>query len=638
VSKAAAIVEVAGWSREATPGDAESRLRDFLEISSDWVWETDAELRFTAVSGRLEELTGVAVAEVLGKTRREVMLDTESPAARRHLADLEARRPFRDFVYVASRPNGRRWSKISGKPVFDAAGRFQGYRGIGSDVTAEHEARGRADQLYASFAEALESVPASVILCDADERILLFNSVTRGFFPRVAHLLAPGVSFAEVLRAQAFSGFIPESVGREEEWLAERLRRFRNPEGTITRLYGDGRWVQIIERRTSDGGTIGVRVDVTDLKRHEEELATQSARLQATLDNISQGLGVFDSELRLAAFNGRFVELLGYPPGLAAIGRPFAELTRWTARNGEYGPEDPETYVASRLELVTRPEPHVVERRRPNGTVLEIAGRPMPGGGFVSTYTDITERKAAKDAIESHARELERSNAELEQFAYIASHDLQEPLRMVASYCQLLQRRYKGKLDADADEFIGFAVEGASRMQRMINELLNYSRVGRKSGPSSVVATGEIAAGAVASLKLAIEEAGATVEIGELPTVVGEKTLLHQLLQNLIGNAIKFRGETPVKVTVSAEREGAMWRFAVADTGIGIEKDYLERIFLIFQRLHERSKYPGTGIGLAVCKKVVEHHGGRIWVESEPGKGSTFFFTLPVLAEQGSAA
>jgi light-regulated signal transduction histidine kinase (bacteriophytochrome) len=254
----------------------------------------------------------------------------------------------------------------------------------------------------------------------------------------------------------------------------------------------------------------------------------------------------------------------------------------------------------------------------------------MPGGGFVTTYTDVTEQRRAEQQLAEHARELERSNSELEQFAYVASHDLQEPLRMVASYCQLLQRRYKGKLDQDADEFIGFAVEGATRMQRMINELLNYSRVGRKSAGFAPVETREAVGVALESLAAAIEDTGAAVTVGELPRVVGEATLLQQLFQNLVGNALKFRrDDVRPEIAIAAERCDEAWEFTVRDNGIGIEPEYAERIFLLFQRLHERTKYPGTGIGLALCKKVVEHHGGRIWVESAPGGGSVFRFTIP---------
>jgi PAS domain S-box-containing protein len=615
---------------ERALAEAEGRLRDYLEVSSDWIWETDAALRFTQFSGRLREVSGVDPATLLGRSRAELMASADDPAARLHLADLAARRPFRDYAYPTRTELGTRWFKVSGKPVFGPDGGFRGYRGTGTDLTAEIEARRRAEELHARFAEAMESVPASVLLCDADDRIVMFNSITAGFFPRATRFLVRGGPVIDLIRAQAASGFVPEASGRVEEWLADRMRRHRDPRGfDVVRLYGDGRWVRIIERPTSDGGTIGIRVDVSDLKQHEEALARQSAFLQVTLDSISQGLAAYDGDLRLVAMNRKFVDMLELPDALSHPGSSFQALIRFNAERGEYGPVDAEATVADRVALVRRPEPHCLERMRHDGTVLEVRGHPMPAGGFVTTYTDVTERKRAEQALGEHAKELQRSNAELEQFAYIASHDLQEPLRMVASYCQLLQRRYKGKLDADADEFIGYAVEGAGRMQRMINDLLNYSRVGRRGGQFEPVAMQGVADAVLKNLELAIGDAGATVAIGELPTVQGDRTLLHQLLQNLVGNALKFRRDAPVGIEVSAERDGDVWRFRVADDGIGIEAEYLERIFLIFQRLHERGKYPGTGIGLAVCKKVVEHHGGRIWVESTPGQGSMFFFTLP---------
>jgi PAS domain S-box-containing protein len=617
--------------------EAETRLRDFLEISSDWIWETGPDLRFTRFDGRLAEISGFDMGTLIGKSRRDLMGDIANPEARRHLAALEARQPFRDFSYSSATPRGKRWFRISGKPVFDRFGTFLGYRGTGCDVTAEVEARQRADAVHARFVEAIESIPASLILCDADDRIVLFNSITHDFFPRVHDVLKPGTRFGDLLRAQAESGFIPGARGRVEAWLDERMAQHRAPAGVnITRLYGDGRWVQIIERPTADGGSIGIRIDVTALKRSEEELGIKSRLLQATLDHIDQGLSVIDGKLELAAFNKRFLELLGFPAELGRIGTPFSEFIRCNAERGEYGPGDVDRLVDERMELFRDPVSHRIERVRYDGTVLDIAGQPMPGGGFVTTYTDITTRKRAEEAVAAHAKELERSNAELEQFAYVASHDLQEPLRMVASYCQLLQRRYKGKLDSDADEFIGYAVEGAGRMQRMINDLLGYSRVGRRGGTPERVSMGEVLSGVLSSLQLAIEDAGASVEVGTLPEVTGIRSQLQQLFQNLIGNGLKFRGEEASRIRVDAERDGAFWRFSVADNGIGIDREYLERIFLIFQRLHERSRYPGTGIGLAVCKKVVEHHGGRIWVESEPGRGSTFFFTLPIAEDAAS--
>ncbi|WP_022851175.1 ATP-binding protein [Limisalsivibrio acetivorans] len=226
--------------------------------------------------------------------------------------------------------------------------------------------------------------------------------------------------------------------------------------------------------------------------------------------------------------------------------------------------------------------------------------------------------------------ELERSNEELEQFAYIASHDLQEPLRMIASYTQLLKKRYSDKLDEDAIEFIDYAVDGANRMQVLINDLLKYSRVGTKGEEFTHVNMNDVLDMVKANLKAPIEETGAVVEHGKLPTIMADSSQMVQLFQNLIGNAIKFRkeGETP-KIEIFTEKKGKFFRFGVKDNGIGIEEKYLERIFVIFQRLHTRDEFPGTGIGLAICKKIVERHGGEITVESISGEGSTFLFTLP---------
>jgi light-regulated signal transduction histidine kinase (bacteriophytochrome) len=225
--------------------------------------------------------------------------------------------------------------------------------------------------------------------------------------------------------------------------------------------------------------------------------------------------------------------------------------------------------------------------------------------------------------------ELERSNADLEQFAYVASHDLQEPLQMVSSFVQLLARRYHGKLDSTADEYINYAVSGAARMRALINDLLNYSRVGTRGAKFEAIDCEKVLAVALTNLSVAIEQANATVTHDPLPTVTADSAQLTQVFQNLIGNGIKFSAGKPPCVHISAAANNGNWQFAFQDQGEGIEPQYFDRIFIIFQRLHKRNEYEGTGIGLAICKKIVERHGGRIWVESKPGQGSTFFFTIP---------
>lgn len=248
----------------------------------------------------------------------------------------------------------------------------------------------------------------------------------------------------------------------------------------------------------------------------------------------------------------------------------------------------------------------------------------------IAEFSDITAFKHTQEALARRTEELANSNRELEQFAYVASHDLQEPLRMVASYTQLLARRYKDKLDQDANEFIHFAVDGATRMQALIIDLLSMSRVGTHGKPIEPCESSVAFERALSNLRLAIDESGAVVTCDAMPKLTADVSQLTQLFQNLIGNAIKFHGEASPTVHVGVEKKSGEWLFSVRDNGIGIAPDFFDRIFIIFQRLHGKHEYPGTGIGLSICKKIVDRHGGKIWIESEPGKGTVFYFTLPV--------
>ena len=247
----------------------------------------------------------------------------------------------------------------------------------------------------------------------------------------------------------------------------------------------------------------------------------------------------------------------------------------------------------------------------------------------------VIEEKRLRDENRRTQEELARSNRDLEQFAYVASHDLQEPLRMVAMYTQLLAERYQGKLDASADKYIHYAVDGALRMQALVQDLLAFSRVGRMGTDHQEIESLDVVEIALKNLQSAIQESAAKISRGDLPVIVADRTQMVQLFQNLIGNAIKFRGADPPQIQITAEREESKWRFSVQDNGIGIAAKHLDEVFGIFKRLHTRAEYPGNGIGLAICKKIVEQHGGTIWVESQPKKGSDFRFTIPV--RKGSA-
>jgi PAS domain S-box-containing protein len=397
------------------------------------------------------------------------------------------------------------------------------------------------------------------------------------------------------------------------------------------RLPVESRWTLTRTERGAPQGFLEVNRDISARKRAQESLQDSERRFRAVAETAVEGIISLDDRGLVRYWN----------PGAARL---FART--------------PEEVVGQPIDLVlperARVLPAQLDGGRPVGETFETVGRRRDGSEFpvevsVSAWAntqgarfitgiarDITDRKNAERALEAKAAELSRSNLELEQFAYVASHDLQEPLRMVSNYTQLLGRRYKDHLDADANEFIAFAVDGAKRMQDLIRDLLEYARVGTRGKEFKPVPVERIVSDALVNLAGAIEDAHAEVTTGPLPTVSGDASQLTQVFQNLIGNAVKFRRpDVRPAVRISAAREERAWTIAVSDNGIGIEPKYFDRIFQMFQRLHGRDEYAGTGIGLALCKKIIERHGGRIRVASTYGAGATLSITIPDAPDAG---
>jgi PAS domain S-box-containing protein len=498
------------------------------------------------------------------------------------------------------------------------------------DVGERTDAETLLEQMESRYRGLLEAAPDAMVVVNQREEIVLLNLQAEKRFgyrrdeligQRVTNIIPDG--FAERL--------IADDLRSAEDALAQQI-------GTGIELTGrrkDGSEfpieIMLSPLESADGILVTAAIrDITVRRAAENALAQMESRYRGLLEAAPDAMVVVNQGGEIVLLNLQAEKRFGYRRD-DLIGQKVTDIIpdgfaeRLIADDLRSAEDALAQQIGTGIELTGR-------RRDGSEFPIEIMLSPLESADGIlvtAAIRDISARKKAEAHLLHKVDELSRSNEELEQFANIASHDLQEPLRMISSYTQLLSRRYKGRLDADADEFIAFAVDGAARMQRLIQDLLTFSRVGSNGNDLQETSSETALQQALVNLRGAIDDSGAQVTNGPLPVILVDEAQLTQLFQNLVGNAIKYQNSAAPRVHVSADLDdGHRWVFSVADNGLGIDPKYFDKIFGMFQRLHKREEYAGTGIGLAICKKIVERHGGNIVVESQPGQGSTFRFTV----------
>jgi PAS domain S-box-containing protein len=498
------------------------------------------------------------------------------------------------------------------------------------DITVRKEAEKHLAQMEGRYRGLLEAAPDAMVVVNQSGDIVLLNvQAERQFGYRRDELVGQRVK--SIIPEGFAERLIADGTRTAAEALAQQI-------GTGLELNGrrkDGSEfpieIMLSPLQSAEGILVTAAIrDITERKQVEDVLRQNEERFRLIVSNVKDYANVMlDTEGLIVSWNQGAERIKGYRAE-EIIGQHFSRFyTAEDLRNGVPARELKQATETGRFEGEGWRMRKDGSRFLANIVITALRDEKGRLRGFGKITRDITERRQAEEALMKTMTELKRSNEELGQFAYVASHDLQEPLRMVASYTQLLAQRYKGQLDSDADEFIGYAVDGCDRMQRLIQDLLSYSRAGTNIGALREISGEKALEESLSNLQVTIKESGAVVTHDSLPAIMTDDAQLVLLFQNLIGNAIKYHGTESPRVHVSATNNaGHEWIFSVRDNGLGIEPQYFKRIFILFQRLHGQKEFEGTGIGLAMCKKIVDRLGGRIWVESQPHLGSTFFFAL----------
>ncbi len=587
----------------------------------------DRNLRYSVWNRYMEQLTGIPGEVVLGKDPRHLFPFIEEQGIfkyiERALAGETVSSP--DIHYRIPQSGKEGWVSALYCPHRNLRGEIVGVIGLIRDITRRKQAEDALAHEQQLLRALVDTIPDQIYFKDTHGKFLLVNQ---------AFLTDRGLSTPQEAIGKSDSDLLAkgtaEEISTEDQALLRDGRPLINREKSYSDRRGIRRWMLMtkIPLRDSQGlttGLVGVHRDITDFKMTTARLRESEVRMRLLVEQLPAVLWTTDADMRFTLSLGAGLKSLGLKPN---------ELVGVCLQEFPNGPGKGDLVVVAAHQHALEGESLAFEQMI-HGHVYQSYVEPLRDDhgticGTIGIALDITERRRVEEELAQRAADLSRSNAELEQFAYIASHDLQENLRMVASYCQLLERRYKGKLDTDADEFIGYAVKGAMRMRDLLRSLLEYSRAGASPQAHSTVNMCGVCDNAIANLSESIRHTTASIERTPLPFVHGHAGELTQVLQNLIGNAIKFRGDLPPHIQIGATLEADKWIFHVRDNGIGIDPKHHQRIFVIFNRLHSREKYPGAGTGLAICQKILERHGGRLWVESEKGKGATFYFTLPV--------
>ena len=511
---------------------------------------------------------------------------------------------------------------------------------------SDNRAQLLADTARARMAEAMGAMADGFCLFDANDRLVAYNQKYIDLNPHIADVIYHGVTYEKMMQTASERGsYVFGNETTPEEYLQSRIEHHRNPGDPIDVNLKDGRWIRIHEKRTRDGGIVGIRSDITELKKREaeilqmsEELQQRNIRFDTALNNMVQGLCMFDEHQTLIVTNRRYLEMYGFSSEVVKPGIKLSEIMKYSINIGNYTEEEAQRALAERPDHARLRERAILKQRLRDGRVIAVMHQPMTNGGSIATYQDITEMERHEAALREHTRKLEISNRELQDFAYVASHDLQEPLRKIEAFGDRLKTKMSDKLPEAGLTYIDRMSDAAQRMRLLINDLLSYSQVTTKAKPYVRVDLNKIMSEVVSDLQIRIEELSGEVRHKDLPEIDADATQMRQLLQNLVQNALKFhKPDTPPIVEVTAEVlgeqddiDGPRFQLVVSDNGIGFDNKYKDQIFAIFQRLHGRTEYEGTGIGLATCRKIVDRHSGTIDAFGVPDEGAKFVVDLPV--------